>query len=309
MARPTGRGRRTALALGIAALALATMGAAARRWGADGHRLTARAALRALPAGMPAFFTDAADELVWLNPDPDRWRDRAEGALDPALGGHHAPEHYIDLEQTTPGSLLAPDRVAFIDSLRAAGRPEVPGVVPWRILELTQRVRSQFRAWRRMPDGPERRFLERRIINDAGVLGHYVADAANPHHTTIHHNGWVGPNPDGFATDPRTHGRFESEYVRTHMSDADLAPRVPPEARVHRDTRQAVWAHVLASHAQLRRLYELDRAEPFGAATQGTDHRAFAADRLAAGATMLRDLWWTAWVMSGEPDPPPPARP
>jgi hypothetical protein len=40
--------------------------------------------------------------------------------------------------------------------------------------------------WRAEKDSNKRKWIEQRIINDAGIPGHYVIDVANPHHTTIH---------------------------------------------------------------------------------------------------------------------------
>ncbi|HUG41345.1 MAG TPA: hypothetical protein VMM12_12730, partial [Longimicrobiales bacterium] len=45
----------------------------------------------------------------------------------------------------------------------------------------------------------------------------------------------------------------------------------------------------------------LEADQPFGEATRSTAHHAFVARRLAFGAAMLRDLWWSAWVESGAP--------
>jgi hypothetical protein len=172
------------------------------------------------------------------------------------------------------------------------------------MVELTQRIRLQFRQWRQMPDGPEKRYLERRIINDAGILGHFVTDGANPHHTTIHHNGWVGDNPNGYPTDPRTHDRFESAFVGANLQLGDVTPRVVPHAQAFPALRDAVLDYLDATHAQLIPLYELDRAERFSETNRSERHKEFAAERLAAGATMLRDLWWTAWATS-TPAPAP----
>lgn len=294
---------RAALALVPATLLLLGLGGA--RWGEQGHKMAAQAAVQTLPAEMPGFFRAAGDQLVWLNPDPDRWRGAEESRQDPALNGASAPDHYIDLEWTTPGSLKAPNRVAFLDSLRAAGQKELPGFLPFRIVELTQRLRIQFRQWRQMPEGAERRYLEQRIINDAGILGHYVTDGSNPHHTTIHHNGWVGPNPDGFATDNRMHSRFEGTYVRARITQGDITPLVPRTPTVHAALRDGVMAYLMRTNAELRTLYTLDKQEPFGEATSGTAHKDFTATRIAAGAAMLRDLWWTAWITSVPSDTPP----
>ena len=172
------------------------------------------------------------------------------------------------------------------------------GYITYRILELTDRLHVGFRLWRAAPNAQTRAWIEQRIVNDAGILGHYVADGSNPHHTTIHHNGWVGENPKGYTTDRRFHGRFEANYVQAHLKLGDFAGLVGRSPRRLGELRPAVQGYLQRSHAQLERLYELDRAEAFGPDTKGTDHKRFTAERLAAGAEMLRDLWWTAWVTS-----------
>ena len=45
-------------------------------------------------------------------------------------------------------------------------------------------------------------------------------------------------------------------------------------------------------------LYAIDKRAPFNPETTAPENKRFTAARLAAGATMLRDLWWTAWVTS-----------
>lgn len=172
------------------------------RWGEYAHRMIAEIAVDAMPAEMPAFFRAARAQLVYLNPEPDRWRDRKESEADPAMDGGPASDHYINLERLPAprraGILGAPTRVAYTDSLRTLGeQPGQTGTLPFRIVELTQLLRSDFRRWRATTDPTIRGFIEQRIINDAGILGHYVADCSNPAHTTIHHNGWVGENPTG----------------------------------------------------------------------------------------------------------------
>lgn len=274
-------------------------------WGEAGHRLTARAAMAALPAAMPQFFRDAAPQLAYLNPEPDRWRSRDESRLDAALDGATAPDHFLDLEMIPEprraGMLAATDRYAFADSLRAAKvDPAAAGALPFAMLEVTQRLRVAFRQWRRAPNDTERRWIEARIINEAGILGHFVADGSNPAHTTIHYNGWVGANPNGYATDNRFHGRFESAFVQSRVKLDDVQLGVRADATVFPSLRPAITSYFMQTHGELERLYQLDKASPFSADQQGTEHRAFAAARLAAGATMLRDLWWTAWMTSAD---------
>ncbi|HSM07308.1 MAG TPA: hypothetical protein VK858_21955 [Longimicrobiales bacterium] len=275
-------------------------------WGADGHRMAARAAIRGLPSEAPAFFRDAGERLAWLNPEPDRWRVRELREMDQAW----TYDHYIDLENIPAGSRAtdAPHRYAFLRSLWEAGvdRPERDvGLLPWRILELQQRLTSLWGRWAAARSGEERAFLEARILDDAGILGHYVTDASQPHHTTIHFDGWNAargadaPNPEGFTEERGFHGRFETAFVSAHVGELSVVRRVPPAARDLGDTagvREAVWAYLRDTHAQVETLYRLEQRHGFDPGTDpAPEARTFAEARLAAGATMLRDLWWTAY--------------
>lgn len=271
-----------------------------RPWGAYGHTIAARAAVRTLPEAVPAFFRDAEAQLAYLNPEPDRWRDRAESRLDGAMSGAFAPDHWIHLDEVPEGAFAAENRFDFILALDRAGlSAEDAGTLPYRILELAQRVRSGFRMWREETDPTVRRWVERRIVNDAGILGHYVTDGSNPHHTTMHFDGWAGENPHGFTTERGFHGRFESEFVDAHVSLEDLLAAVDREPSVLRSLRAATLEHIGETHTQLNRLYELEQIRRFDSANNSAEHKAFAVQRLAAGAMTLRDIWWTAWVTSG----------
>lgn len=268
-------------------------------WGDDGHEMAGLVAAETLPNDMPSFFRDAAAQLAYLNPEPDRWRGRDEQALDPAMNAHHAVEHYVNFENIPPSFFDAPSRSDFVDSLHTAGM-DVPGLLTFRILELTQRLRVGFRDWRAAEDDQTRRYVEARIINDAGILGHYVTDGANPHHTTVHHNGWAAgyPNPNGYTSDDSFHWRFESIFVRNNISIDDVRLRAIAPPVIFDDVRSATLDFLRESHGQLETLYALEQQETFGEETRGDGHADFTAARLARGAEMLRDLWWTAWMTS-----------
>jgi hypothetical protein len=282
-------------------VAAAPSTANARLWGEAGHRIIGDAAAAALPEQMPKFFRDARAQLSYLNPDPDRWRDRAESNLDPAFNDYQAPEHFIDIELVPGDALKARNRDTFIDSLHAHGvKTTTTGFLPWRMLEAMQSLRIQWRLWRAEKDSSVKRMIEQRIINDAGILGHYVGDGSNPHHMTRNHDRWVETeNPKGFTTVAGFHSRFESRYVESHMSVGDVLPLLATtQPRVINPTREGIWSYLQTTFGQLDRLYSLDKIEPFGRDTKGAEHKQFTAERLAAGATMLRDLWWTAYVTS-----------
>ena len=275
-----------------------------RPWGFLGHELAARVATEALPADMPVFFRNAADQLVYLDVEPDRWRDFNLREMDQAWNY----DHFIDLENVPPGALTEPDRFTFLKALYDAGleQPERDvGFLPYRILEMYQRLVTEWRMWRDESDPQRRSWIEARILNDAGILGHYVTDASQPHHTTIHFNGWSAraPNPEGYTEDRSFHRRFESLFVEAHVTHDDVsrhAYRGTPRS-VAGSARTAVMDYVDESHTHVEELYRLDRDvgfDPDGPTRAAT--RDFTAARLAAGADMLGWLWWSAWLESSE---------
>jgi hypothetical protein len=286
------------------ALLVGCVAAASATWGRAGHEIAARAAVSQLPDAMPPFFRDAADQLVYLNPEPDRWRDRDVAAMDEAW----KYDHYVDFEAVPPAALEAPDRFTYLMELQRTTELERPargaGLLPYRMLELYQRLVGQFRLWRgAAQDSARQTWIEQRIVQDAGVLGHYVTDGANPHHTSVHHNGWneAYPNPAGFTTDRTFHSRFESRFVEARITAEDVVPRIAAEPRRLANVATDIHAYLRASHAQLGRLYQLEQQQPFGPENASAAHKEFAVQRLVAGAEMLRALWWSAWLESGEP--------
>lgn len=268
-------------------------------WGAYGHHIVTRAAVEGLPRAMPRFFRMAKDELVYLSPEPDRWRSRELKEMDDAWEF----DHYIDLENVPAGALERSDRWEFLEALFTAGieRPQqFVGFLPFRIVEVYQRLQTEFALWRLADSRRDRKGIQIRILNDAGILGHYVADAAQPHHTTIHFNGWAedAPNPGGFTLDRGFHSRFESAFVEARVEFDDVDERLVPEPMALGDVRAAVLDHVRRSNATVEELYELEEEYGFEPLATDEETKDFVVARLVSGAEMLRALWWKAWLDS-----------
>jgi hypothetical protein len=273
-----------------------------RGWGPEGHEISGRAAAMKLPKEMPGFLRQSVDQLAYLNFEPDRWRDKVESNQDRALNSASAPDHFLDLELVPERATKAVNRYDFVaEMIKAAVKPTKAGFLPYRILELFQRLRVNFRLWRAETDPQKRQWIEQRIVNDAGILGHFVSDGANPHHTTIHFNGWNGYNPKGYTRFSRERGihyRFEEEFVGAQIKFNDVTPLISEKAKVIENPRQEIWRYLRDSNALVEELYILDKREQFSKENLAPEHKKFVAARLAAGAQMLRDLWWTAWVTS-----------
>ncbi|RMG11572.1 MAG: hypothetical protein D6731_15395 [Planctomycetota bacterium] len=270
-------------------------------WGNQGHELINRAAARALGEEVPDWLRAAEERLAYLGPEPDRWRVRELETLDRGA----APDHYIDLEwargidpKTPPPTRHEFARIVARNLRRS---PDNVGYAPYRAIELCQRLEAHIASLALVDgDGPaataRRRQARENVLFTAGILGHYVADLSNPHHCSIHFNGWKGPNPKGYPTDAGTHWRFESAFVERVLDRLEV--RVSAPVRTDLDYGRAVWDLVVESNGKIEELYALDRD---GAFAPGGEERpegrrgvAFVVERMNRAATLLRDLWSTA---------------
>ena len=261
-----------------------------------------RLAALGLPADMPAFFRSevAINEIEYLGPEPDRWRSPAE----PELNAVQACEHFIDLEPADALGPLPHRRMDFEAKVFAANeRPEVVGLQPWEATEIWERLKAALREYRQLSaDHQDTKGPEQAALFYAGWLGHYVGDAAQPLHTTVKFNGWVGPNPNGYTTAHQIHWQFEGTFVAANLHAADVQPKMSPLQPIQGDVFDSYVAYLRHTATYVEKLYQLEKAGGFVGAGS-PESREFTADRLAAGASELRDMIYTSWVDSAQPVP------
>ena len=240
--------------------------------------------------------------MEYLGPEPDRWRSPAE----PELVAAQAPEHFIDLEPADALGPLPRNRLDFEAKVFAAGeRPEKIGLQPWEANEIWERLKAALREYRLLAAaGKDTHPVEQAAIFYAGWLGHYVADASQPLHTTIQYNGWVGPNPNGYTTAHTIHWAFEGPFVGANLHAADVEPKMTPPHAIEGDLFDAYVAYLRQSATHVEQVYQFEKAGGFTGAGSA-ESRDFTASRLAAGASMLRDMVLTAWMESAKPVPNP----
>jgi len=299
--------KRALLSAALIALVL-VQSPAASAWGKEGHVFVNRVAAQKLPESMPLFLRRAVVEVAYLGPEPDRWRSASEFALRNA----QEPDHFIDLERVSWLDPFPPGRYEFYRKLyekRASTSdhpddflPERVGLQPYITMEVYDRLKAAFREYRQQRAAHEPTTdVEQAIIFYAGWLGHYVADGSQPLHTTIHFNGWFGPNPHGYTTEHHIHALFETSYVGANIGAKDFAGLVKIPERLD-DPFVRYVAYLRASNALVEQVYDLEKAGAFtgkgsSAAFDFTTHR------LAAGSQMLLNLWYTAWLESAIPVP------
>jgi hypothetical protein len=294
--------RRSIPVLAAGLFCLLALPPAARAWGNEGHRMINRLAASSLPADAPAFLRspEAVSEIEYLGPEPDRWRSPAE----PELAAAQAPEHFINLELADALGPLPHRRFDFEARVFAAGqRPEKIGLQPWEATEVWERLKSALREYRRLSTAhQETRSVEQAALFYAGWLGHYVGDGSQPLHTTIHYNGWTGPNPHGYTTGHQIHWQFEGPFVAANLHEPEARAQMTPLEPIRGDIFNTYVAYLRHTHTYVEKVYQLQKAGGFTG--KGTaESRQFTAQRLAAGASMLRDMIYEAWIESGKPVP------
>jgi hypothetical protein len=273
---------------------------AAHAWGNGGHRLVNRLAASSLPADIPAFLRtpEALAEIEYLGPEPDRWRSPAE----PELVAAQAPEHFIDMELADALGPLPHKRLDFEASVYASGqRPEKVGLQPWEATEVWERLKAAMREYRKLSAShADTRPVEQAFLFYAGWLGHYVADGSQPLHTSIQYNGWVGANPNGYTTDHKIHWQCEGPFVEANIHEPETRAAMTPLKAINGDIFDAYVAYLRQTKTYVEKVYQLEKAGGFvGAGT--AESRQYTAERLGAGASMLRDMIYTAWLESGKP--------
>jgi hypothetical protein len=310
------RFQRGAISLALIVLVL-VQSEAAVAWGNEGHVAINRVAAEKIPASMPRFLRRAVAEIAYLGPEPDRWRSPSEFALKNA----QEADHFIDLERVAWLDPLPQGRYEFYRKLyekRAATPatdhpddylPERVGLQPYITMEVYGRLKAAFREYRqRQAAHQPTQAVQQAIIFYAGWLGHYVADASQPLHTTIQYNGWVGPNPNGYTTEHKIHGQFESTYVAANITAKDFAGLVKSPERLD-DPFARYVAYLRQSNGMVEKVYALEKAGGF-TGKGSPEAFDFTTHRLAAGSQMLLDLWYTAWMESAVPVPEhPPSTP
>ena len=300
-------------ALGGLALLLAAP-SSALAWGDSGHRMIGVLGAQALPAELPAFLRtpQAAADIGELAREPDRWRN--SGKLHDNM---RDPAHFVDVDddgRVLGGPALAAlpaTRTDYETALRAVGVDGAKaGWLPYAIVDGWQQLAKDFAYWRadvageRLEKDPtrkawlsgDRQRRERQIVIDLGVWAHYVGDATQPMHVSVHYNGWGdGPNPKGFTTQ-RIHVPFEGPFVRANVSANQVRAGMRPYRACACSVERRTADYLAESFGKVAPFYEMEKA---GGLKPGDPRGpAFASERLAAAASELRDLVTDAWTAS-----------
>ncbi len=204
---------------------------------------------------------------------------------------------------------LPPTRADYETALRAVGQDSwKAGYLPYSIIDGYQQLVKDFTYWRILvaaeksaTDPMKKAYyaadLKRRedlLLRDLGVWAHYVGDASQPLHLSVHYNGWGDyPNPNGYTNARSTHSSFEGPLAKALGDEAQVKALIPAYTDCACSIETRVVGYLTTTWKETEPLYALEKAG--GMVDTDPRAKAFVQARLAAGAGALRDLVTDAW--------------
>jgi hypothetical protein len=278
---------------------------------------------------MPDFMrtSRAVGEISYLGPEPDRWRPDTA----PELSKSSSPDHVFRYEAAIAASPLPRQRYEYLKRLEALRQqhpdqaaqltPQFTGTLPWQVEEVYQRLVSTFVVYRIvLGDVPAGRgvdmapltkadlpYIENAALFYAGWLSHYVGDGCMPLHASINVSGWIEKsNPNGYTASGSIHHNYEVVTDQAIEDGKVTAKAIESQIRPPHIVPDSFADTLSYLRNEGRFAGDVYRFEKQGAIT-GAGRPAldsFTEARMAEGATMLRDLIYSAWMQSKDPKAP-----
>jgi len=266
-------------------------------WGFFGHRLINRLAVFTLPPEMMGFYKTNIDYLTENATRPDSRRTVVPG---------EAPRHFLDVDVYGDSALARLPR-SYADAVAKYGEDSLlkHGIVPWHVVAMKGQLTEAFRH--RDAD---------RILGLSADIGHYIADACVPLHTTHNYNGQ-------FTGQRGIHGLWESRLPEVLAANYDFFTGPAPYLKRPSET---IWATVARSHAAIDSVLLFEREltakfpedkkygfEERGNKTVRVYSREFSREyhqrlngqverQMRRAVHLIGAFWYTCWVDAGQPD-------
>ncbi|WP_242926431.1 zinc dependent phospholipase C family protein [Pontibacter vulgaris] len=266
-------------------------------WGFYAHQRINRLAVFSLPPEMIGFYKKHIRYITENAVNPDKRRYAVEG---------EAARHYIDIDVYGDSAIYKmprfwPDAVAKYteDTLQAYG------IVPWHINLMKYQLTQAFKE----------RNLDR-VLRLSADLGHYIADACVPLHTTHNYNGQL-------TGQHGIHGFWESRLPELLSANYDF---FTGQATYIEQPQLKAWELVTSAHLaldsvltferELTRAYAEDKKYSFELRNNQTTKvysREFSENyhkqlngqierQMRLAIRTVASYWFTAWVDAGQPE-------
>ena len=266
-------------------------------WGFPVHRHINRSAAEALPPPLKGWLIE---DVEWLSAH----------ATDADMRKHtvvrEAPRHYLDLDALALVCLDTLGAAPWFGRAASACNEDTLweyGVLPWQIGWTYGQLVAAFDS-----------LDHTAILRHAADLGHYVADAHVPLHTTLNYNGQL-TGQDGI------HGVWETRLPALYGGGYGLVVGSPEYVK---DVNAWAWETVARSHALVPQVLREERLatdahgeglvrEARGGRVQLQQDEKWCAayhsgldgmveTQWRAAIQGVSSLWYSAWVDAGQPD-------
>lgn len=266
-------------------------------WGFFAHRKINRLAVFTLPPEMFGFYKVHIQYLTEESVAPDKRR---------YVVPEEAARHYIDVDVYGDSAVYTFPRFW---KEAVAKYPEdtlvAYGIVPWYIQQMAFRLKKAFQE--KKVDA---------ILRLSADIGHYIADANVPLHTTQNYNGQL-TGQEGI------HGLWESRLPELFAGEYDL---FTGRAEYVKNIQIRAWEAVITAHEGVDSVLSFERrlSESFkegrkfgyeerGSTTTRVYSREFSKEyqqllhgqverQMKASIKMIGDIWYTCWINAGQPD-------
>ena len=272
----------------------------AASWGFAGHQRINEFAVYLLPAELQAVFMQHLPYIISQAVAPDQRRYAVQ---------QEAARHYIDLDHyytkgQNPFWNLPQNWQEAVDC-HTEDTLQAYGIVPWHVVRMKYRLQKAFEELNLTL-----------VLKYAAEIGHYIADAHVPLHTTENYNGQL-TNQYGI------HGLWESRLIELQAENYNYWIG---KAKYLPSVQKEIWAAVRASHIALDSVLQFEKkvSSEIGLSEKyayeqrgGTLTKVYARKfceayhkslngmverRLRAAILMVSSVWYTAWVDAGQPD-------
>lgn len=265
-------------------------------WGFFGHKKINRLAVFTLPVEMAPFYKKNIRYIEESAVNPDRRR---------YIVPDEAPRHFIDLDNYGDSAVFKLPRY-WNQAVEKFGEDSLNahGILPWNIQRIYLQLKDAFFV--RNPD---------RILKLSADLGHYIADAHVPLHTTRNYNGQL-TNQVGI------HAFWESRLPELFSSDYDF---YTGKAQYISNVQREAWKIVAHTNEALDSVLRFEKQlnkewgdKKYNFESQGKQtikvfsvgyskayHEKLAGmveRQMRASVLMIGSLWFSAWVEAGQPD-------
>ncbi len=268
----------------------------ANAWGFEPHRRINQQACLLLPAPLFEFYRLHIPYMMAHATDPDmrRYIDTLE-----------AGRHFIDMEHYTSSMDSLPFN--YLDAEKQFGTTHLhqEGNLPWNIVRNVYLLKKAF-GEKNIPF----------ILKISADLGHYVADAHVPLHTTENYNGQLSGQKG-------IHGLWETQVPELFM---DTLLVEIPDFTFNENWILTIWECIQASHNLLPEVFsaEMQVRETLSSSkwhsfnqrknkvekTYSPEYRelyhrnlhGMVESRFRSASQLLSQLIFTAWVLAGEPE-------